>query len=52
MYRIFLLIAIIAVIGCQDKKNIVDKKTDREKLIENAEAPKTMPSLAVETRNY
>ncbi len=50
MYKVFLLIAIIAVIGCQDKKSIVGKKTDKEKLIQNAEPPKPKPALVVE--NY
>ena len=50
MYKIFLLIAIITVVGCQDKKNIVNEQTDREKLIQNAEPPKAKPALVVE--NY
>jgi hypothetical protein len=50
MHKFILLIAIVAVIGCKDKKNIVDKKTAQEKLIQNAEPPKPKPALVVE--NY
>lgn len=50
MYRTILLIAIIAVIGCKDQKDVANKPTEREQLIQNAEPPKPKAALLVE--NY